>query len=46
MGAAEWFLTAALLVPHVVFLVLLLCQVGVLNWFARLWEIDEQEYWG
>jgi hypothetical protein len=21
-------------------------QVGVLNWFARLWEIDEQEYWG
>jgi glutamate/tyrosine decarboxylase-like PLP-dependent enzyme len=20
--------------------------VGVLNWFARLWEIDEQEYWG
>lgn len=21
-------------------------QVGVLNWFARLWEIDEQDYWG
>lgn len=21
-------------------------QVGVLNWFARLWEIDEEEYWG
>jgi glutamate/tyrosine decarboxylase-like PLP-dependent enzyme len=24
----------------------LLLQVGVLNWFARLWEIEEQEYWG
>jgi hypothetical protein len=21
-------------------------QVGVLNWFARLWEINEEEYWG
>jgi histidine decarboxylase len=21
-------------------------EVGVLNWFARLWEIDEEEYWG
>ena len=21
-------------------------QVGVLNWFARLWEIDEEEYYG
>jgi hypothetical protein len=21
-------------------------QVGVLNWFARLWDIDEDEYWG
>ncbi len=21
-------------------------QVGVLNWFAKLWEIDEEEYWG
>lgn len=21
-------------------------QVGVLNWFARLWEIDEDEYYG
>ena len=21
-------------------------QVGVLNWFARLWEIDEEDYWG
>ncbi|KXZ55245.1 hypothetical protein GPECTOR_3g385 [Gonium pectorale] len=21
-------------------------EVGVLNWFARLWEIDEDEYWG
>lgn len=20
--------------------------MGVLNWFARLWEIEEQEYWG
>ena len=20
--------------------------MGVLNWFARLWEIDEEEYWG
>jgi glutamate/tyrosine decarboxylase-like PLP-dependent enzyme len=24
----------------------LAAQVGVLNWFARLWEIDEEEYWG
>lgn len=23
-----------------------LAQVGVLNWFAKLWEIDEDEYWG
>lgn len=21
-------------------------QVGVLNWFARLWEIDEEDYYG
>lgn len=21
-------------------------EVGVLNWFARLWEIEEEEYWG
>jgi glutamate/tyrosine decarboxylase-like PLP-dependent enzyme len=21
-------------------------QVGVLNWFAKLWEIDEDQYWG
>ena len=21
-------------------------QVGVLNWFAKLWEIDAEEYWG
>ncbi|KAI8472952.1 MAG: serine decarboxylase [Monoraphidium minutum] len=21
-------------------------EVGVLNWFARLWEINEEEYWG
>ena len=21
-------------------------QVAVLNWFARLWEIDEEEYYG
>ena len=21
-------------------------QVGVLHWFARLWEIDQDEYWG
>eukprot|EP00955_Chlamydomonas_euryale_P036441 350436-Chlamydomonas_euryale.AAC.12 len=21
-------------------------KVGVLNWFAKLWEIDEEEYWG
>lgn len=21
-------------------------EVGVLNWFAKLWEIDEEEYWG
>jgi histidine decarboxylase len=21
-------------------------EVGVLNWFARLWDIDEQDYWG
>ena len=21
-------------------------EVGVLNWFAKLWEIDEDEYWG
>lgn len=21
-------------------------EVGVLNWFARMWEIDEDEYWG
>jgi histidine decarboxylase len=21
-------------------------EVGVLNWFARLWEIDEEDYWG
>eukprot|EP00877_Chromochloris_zofingiensis_P002430 jgi/Chrzof1/12188/Cz06g24140.t1_SDC[v5.2] len=21
-------------------------EVGVLNWFARLWEISEEEYWG
>jgi histidine decarboxylase len=20
--------------------------VGVLNWFAKLWEIDQEEYWG
>lgn len=23
-----------------------LTQVGVLNWFARLWEIEQEEYWG
>ena len=21
-------------------------QIGVLNWFAKLWEIDSEEYWG
>ncbi len=21
-------------------------QIGVLQWFARLWEIDQDEYWG
>lgn len=21
-------------------------QIGVLNWFAKLWEIDNEEYWG
>jgi histidine decarboxylase len=21
-------------------------QVGVLDWFARLWDIDQAEYWG
>ena len=21
-------------------------QIGVLNWFAKLWEIDQEEYWG
>ena len=21
-------------------------QVGVLQWFARLWEIDQDDYWG
>ncbi len=21
-------------------------QIGVLNWFAKLWEIDTEEYWG
>lgn len=21
-------------------------EVGVLNWFARLWEIEQEEYWG
>ena len=21
-------------------------QVGVLNWFAKLWEIEKEEYWG
>jgi histidine decarboxylase len=23
-----------------------LLQIGVLHWFARLWEIDQDEYWG
>lgn len=21
-------------------------EIGVLNWFAKLWEIDQEEYWG
>ena len=21
-------------------------QVGVLQWFAKLWEIDSEDYWG
>ena len=21
-------------------------QIGVLQWFAKLWEIDKQDYWG
>lgn len=21
-------------------------QIGVLHWFARLWEIDQDQYWG
>lgn len=21
-------------------------QIGVLHWFARLWEIEQSEYWG
>jgi glutamate/tyrosine decarboxylase-like PLP-dependent enzyme len=21
-------------------------QVGVLDWFARLWEIEKDDYWG
>ena len=21
-------------------------QIGVLQWFARLWDIDQDEYWG
>lgn len=21
-------------------------QIGVLHWFARLWEIDQGDYWG
>ena len=21
-------------------------QIGVLNWFARLWEIEQEDYWG
>ena len=21
-------------------------QIGVLHWFARLWEIDQDDYWG
>ncbi len=21
-------------------------QIGVLNWFAKLWEIDTEDYWG
>lgn len=24
----------------------MILQVGVLNWFARLWEIDEEDYYG
>lgn len=21
-------------------------QIGVLHWFARLWEIDQEDFWG
>ena len=21
-------------------------QIGVLQWFAKLWEIDSEDYWG
>ena len=28
------------------FLTMYPMQVGVLQWFARLWEIDQDDYWG
>ena len=27
-------------------LCLVLIQIGVLQWFAKLWEIDTEDYWG
>lgn len=27
-------------------LYLMLIQIGVLQWFAKLWEIDTEDYWG
>ena len=42
VGTLNWL---ALLCPSDLSLLSKL-QVGVLNWFAKLWEIDAEEYWG
>ena len=35
-----------MLAKHEGWLSFVAIQIGVLHWFARLWEIDQDDYWG